>query len=245
MMNNPLKYYFCCRRSEIEEAVMGLARNVNKLNSGFGKHDKEIAFGAEDDNIFEMLNKLMIDIKGLYYEVENRTEGQIHTEGYIEELKREAISAKMRAEELEKQLEMIKASQTQQWDAREKVMLEERERAVEHEVDKRAKLIRSLIKFRDQLMIFRDNAEDEAASKLLANLYRETGRFMRENGIEILNQGGEFSTDHQTVAGTVETDVLNLVNTIESTFRDGYAVEGKMLRPQEVVVYVQAKSKEA
>jgi molecular chaperone GrpE (heat shock protein) len=139
----------------------------------------------------------------------------------------------MRAEELEKQLEEIKTAQAQQRDAREK--------AVEHEVDKRVKLIRSLIKFRDQLLIFRDNTEDEEAVKLLSNLYRETGRFMMENGIEILNGQGDLSTDNQIVVGTVETEDTKLINTIESTFRDGYILDNKMLRPQEVVVYVQER----
>lgn len=150
----------------------------------------------------------------------------------------EAESLKNRVKELEKQLEMVQVTQAHMDASEDKQSLENAKKAVECERKKRLKLIRSLIKFRDQLLIFKDNAEDEAAVKLLSNLYRETGRFMSESGVEILNGGGDFSPDYHIVTETVETDSQELVNTIESTFRDGYIVDGKMLRPQEVVVYV-------
>lgn len=237
-MKNPLKYYFCCRRSKLEEIIKELTGNINQLHIESGHHKKEIAFDADNENIVDMLYKLSDEVKGLSTGLDYAHMEQLNTEKDIVRLKEEAQNAKKRAEELEKQLEKIKADQKQQRDSEYKQVLEDMKKEVECEHDKRLKLIRSLVKFRDQLLIFKDNTEDEAAVKLLLNLYRETGRFMSENGIELLNRGGDFSTDYQTVVGTAATEQKELVNTIESTFRDGYIVDGKMLRPQEVVVYV-------
>lgn len=150
----------------------------------------------------------------------------------------EGLNAIDRVKELEKQLEELRASKMNQEEGScEKIPDEVKETACSED-DKRLKLIQSLIKFRDQLLIFKENAETEEAAKLLSSLYRETGRFMGQNGIEVLNKGGDFTTEYQTAVETVVTDKKELVNTIQSTYRDGYIVDGRMLRPQEVVVYV-------
>ncbi len=181
---------------------------------------------------------LMIRLKTVLAALTDASMKQKHTEGNIEQLKEEALGLKNRVRELEKQLELEQAAKAYSKASEDDQSFEEAKKAVECEYEKRLKLIRSLIKFRDQLLIFKDNAENEAAVKLLLNLYRETGRFMSGSGVEILNQGGDFSPDYHIVTETVETDRKELVNTIESIFRDGYIVDGKMLRPQEVVVYV-------
>ncbi len=141
-----------------------------------------------------------------------------------------------RIDELENQLETVKAASASSEDTAGKQTLE----AV-GEVEKRLKLIQGIIKFRDQLLLFKDNAEEEGAAKLLSNLYRETGRILSINGVEVLNRAGDFLPDFQIAVDTITTDNGELVNKVESTFRDGYVFEGKMLRPQEVVVYVAGK----
>jgi molecular chaperone GrpE (heat shock protein) len=150
----------------------------------------------------------------------------------------EGLNAIDRVRELENQLEELRSAKTNQEDGSCDEMTDEVKETTCSEDDKRLKLIQSLIKFRDQLLLFKENAETEEAAKLLTGLYRETGRFMGQNGIEVLNKGGDFTTDYQIAVETAVTDKKELVNTIESTYRDGYIVDGRMLRPQEVVVYV-------
>jgi molecular chaperone GrpE (heat shock protein) len=154
----------------------------------------------------------------------------------------EGLNAAEKVRELEKQLEEIRKAKKYQDEDGQKKMLDEIKGAAESESEKRLKLIHSLIKFRDQLLMFKENAEMEETSRLLSSLYRETGRFMSQSGIELLNGGGNFSADYQTAVDTVPTDQKELVGTVQSTFRDGYIVDGRMLRPQEVVVYVDAAS---
>jgi molecular chaperone GrpE (heat shock protein) len=237
-MNNPLKYYYICRRSEIEETLMELSRDIDKLCAIVGHINKETIHNAEEEDIIEKLHMLGSEVRGLSEVLEDISKKQRDAAKDIMTLKAAAQNAGNRANELEKQLEELKVYQKQERDSNERRILETAEKAAACERDKRLRLINSLIKFRDQLLIFRDNTEDEEEVKLLSNLYRETGRFMMENGIEILYGQGDFSTDNQIVIGTVETEAPELLNTIESTFRDGYIVDGKMLRPQEVVVYV-------
>lgn len=109
------------------------------------------------------------------------------------------------------------------------------------EEDKNLSLIRSLIKFRDQLLLFRENAPDELTIKLLSGLYQETGRIMAQNGIELLNGDGPFSPDRHTAVDTRPSNDPERIGTIADTFRDGYAIAGEILRPQEVVLYVEEK----
>lgn len=153
----------------------------------------------------------------------------------------EALRGADKARDLEKQLEKAKTTVLDHRDEGNKQILDEARQAFEFESEKRLKLVKSLVKFRDQLLMFKENAENEEVSKLLSSLYRETGRFMEQSGIEVLNKCSNFSTDFQTVVETVATDRKELVNTVQSTFRDGYIVDGRMLRPQEVVVYVDRK----
>ena len=146
-----------------------------------------------------------------------------------------------RIEELERQLFEAQAAQVCTEQAEVKQAMTYEKDIEDHELEKRLKLIQGIIKFRDQLLLFRDNTEDEGTAKLISNLYREVGRILSSNGVEMLNRGGDFSPDSQVAADTIATDQAELFNKIESTFRDGYIFEGKMLRPQEVIVYVERR----
>ncbi len=126
--------------------------------------------------------------------------------------------------------------------AREEESLEEQKTFQEvcEVTEKRRKLALSLIKYRDQLLYFKDNASaegNEQMVKLLDNLYRETGRFMRENGVEPLEDNTTFHAEYHVITDTEETEQIDLHDRIASTFRAGYRIDGELIRPQEVVVY--------
>lgn len=113
---------------------------------------------------------------------------------------------------------------------------------VSSDAESKSGLVLSLINFRDQLLYFQDEFRDdgdERAVKLLGTLYKETGRLMNEeDGVESLEGGGDFSTDIHMVTSTESTHDQSLDNTIARTFRAGYRINGKLHRPQEVVLYV-------
>jgi molecular chaperone GrpE (heat shock protein) len=102
-----------------------------------------------------------------------------------------------------------------------------------------------MIEFRDQLLYFRDEyakKEDKAVAevtvKILEMLFKETGRFMKLCGVEIIDEKGKFNSAYQYIVGTVKTDDPELDETIESTFQPGYIIDGIPKRPQRVMVYV-------
>lgn len=241
MMKNLLKYYCFFKRTKLESAIRELVWNINQLHTLSGKQRKQIMFEADNENVVDMLYRLSDEVKVVFTELDDARIKHSNVEKDIIRLEKEVQSAKMKAENLEKQLEEIKTDQKYQSDVEYKQRIEDTGKVVECKHDDRLKLIQSLIKFRDQLLLFKDNAEDEGAAKLLTNLYRESGRILSINGIEVLNSGGVFSPDHHIAVETIVTEQQELINTIESTFRDGYIVEGRLLRPQEVVVYVEKR----
>lgn len=122
-------------------------------------------------------------------------------------------------------------------------LLQKAQQDMKTEADKRKALALSLIKFRDQLMYFQENFDavgNPQAVEMLKNLYAESGRFMKENRIEPLEDTGVLDAQRHTVVDTRPTDDPALENSIAQTFRAGYRLDGNIVRPQEVVVYTKA-----
>ena len=244
-MKSKLIYFGLTRNSALKPALKELTDGVNRLYSASGQYKKEAVFNFEAEAPNDIMSKLSDQIKKLAADFDNMRIELSCSETELEELKNqtaalknEAAASKKETEELKKQLDELKNTQMKNTAIQENKSFELESQLVKNENEKRLKLVKAIIKFRDQLLIFKDNAEDDKMNKLLANLYRETGRLLSENDVEILNDDGELSTDRHIVTGTVPTDDPGLVNKIESTFRDGYIFDGKMIRPQEIVVYI-------
>jgi molecular chaperone GrpE (heat shock protein) len=99
------------------------------------------------------------------------------------------------------------------------------------------KLVDAFMNFRDQMMFFKDNAKDDDMINLLQSLYKESGRILSGNGVELLNSTGPFSTDTQVVKDITPTNDKELAETVSSTVREGYRINGRLIRPQEIILF--------
>lgn len=104
-------------------------------------------------------------------------------------------------------------------------------------------MILNVIAMRDNLLMrrewIRDNDPDNAsAARLVEGQLRETGKLLKKAGVEILEDDGMFDSSRHTVVDTKPVDDPLLDNQIAEVFRPGYAYKGKVLRGQEVILYV-------
>ena len=100
-----------------------------------------------------------------------------------------------------------------------------------------AAFIDDIIRFRDQLLIFRDGATGDIL-KFIEMQYKELGKILKKNGMEPLETAaGPFDESCQTVFQTVDTTDKELHMTVSETFRPGYRTADGLLRRQEVIVY--------
>jgi len=102
--------------------------------------------------------------------------------------------------------------------------------------------IRDVIAMRDNLLtrkvwLEEQAPEEETARKLIQSQLMETARCLTSHGVEILEEGGAFDSWYQTVADTRPTGDASLEGRIADTFRPGYRFQGKVLRPQEVILF--------
>lgn len=230
------KNFIRCESTQVNDGMTVLVNAVNKLYEATGQPEREIVFDPSSDSITDPLSESARAIRIMAKKVDA--------------LRVEKVAYETEYPALEKEIQQLKEKK-EAWTA-EKKQLEaqvadykkDAQAQLEENIQlkgKRKTLVESLIKFRDQLMLFKDNAieeQDENTAKLLQSLYGETKRFMQSNAIEILDGGGAFDTTIHVSTGAVKTKEQPLDQTIESTFRDGYKVDGELLRPQEVMVYV-------
>lgn len=104
-------------------------------------------------------------------------------------------------------------------------------------------MILNVIAMRDNLLMrwdwIRDNDPDNASAiRLVEGQLRETGKLLKKAGVEILEDDGMFDSSRHTVVDTKPVDDPLLDNQIAEVFRPGYVYKGKVLRGQEVILYV-------
>lgn len=104
-------------------------------------------------------------------------------------------------------------------------------------------MILNVITLRDNLLMRRDWIQDNdpdnaSAMRLVEGQLRETGNLLKKAGVQILEDEGLFDSSSHTVVDTKPVDDPLLDNQIAEVFRPGYAYKGKVLRGQEVILYV-------
>jgi molecular chaperone GrpE (heat shock protein) len=239
--------FFRCDAADILDYTGHLVRAVNKLYDEIGEPLNHLEHYENTDNRQAMensINSLRYIAKKLELqryehqadEPEKREQGlEIEQLRQLtEQLTIENNNMKLKITDLTERQQAQYDNQTVQTEPGE--MPEE----VASKIEKRRGLISDLIKFRDQLLYFQDEAEadnDERTITLLKSLYKETGRFMKENGAEPLEESGEFDVSRHVITATVPTNDKTLDDMIESTSRAGYRIDGELYRPQDVVIY--------
>lgn len=143
--------------------------------------------------------------------------------------------------ELEQELEQ---ERTQAQEAEEKLLRElqeEKERGEQYRKE-RLSAIQDLIALRDKLLLRKSWLEDQAseeenAKKVVDSQLRETARCLTNQGVDILDSGGVFDNQYQTVVETRPAEHAEQDGQIAETFRPGYRFQGEILRSQEVILF--------
>lgn len=110
-------------------------------------------------------------------------------------------------------------------------------------------LIGNLISFRDNQLIKRgflyEQGEQEGSVpvRIVESILRETAGLLAKSGVKIMEDKGRFSSEHQMIIDTIETEDDELDGMIAEVVRPGYCYKGQPLRGQEVIVY-KRKTKE-
>ena len=104
--------------------------------------------------------------------------------------------------------------------------------------------IQGLIALRDKLLLRKSWLEEQApdeknAQKVVDSQLRETARCLTNMGVEILEEGGAFDNRSQTAVETRPAKTPDQADQIAETFRPGYRFREEILRPQEVVLFVE------
>ena|SRR5579862_3325051 len=97
---------------------------------------------------------------------------------------------------------------------------------------------RSLIGLSDWILL--TNAGGTSVSpEAVSEIYRQLVHVLAKEGVTLLQNDGPCDYDRQRVVGTRHTDDPVMVDCVCSTIRPGYLFREQLLRPQEVIVYVE------
>lgn len=236
-----------CELESAKEYMPHLVTAVNKLCDAVGDSTNKVEYSQDETQISDVLSDSVHSVKRIAKKLDmqrlvrvadadaakdKKTDGDKFTLQLKQQIQ---INERLKSDLAEQK--RVYTTQIQQL----KAQLGDKVNGTETSVGKNKKLSLDLIKFRDQLMYFMDEFSennDETTVKLLTNLCKETGRFMKDNGIEPLEESGTFTTECHVVSSTVNVDSPDLDNTIAKTFRAGYRIDGQLYRPQEVVLNV-------
>lgn len=78
---------------------------------------------------------------------------------------------------------------------------------------------------------------DDSALRVAESFIKEIEALLNKEGVEIINDKGEFSGESQLIVDTKDTEIVELGGTICDTIRVGFRYKDEILRAQEVIVY--------
>jgi len=117
---------------------------------------------------------------------------------------------------------------------------DQREARQAAEDQKLLNMVQSVIRYRDQLTIqlgYARESQVSQAENLLRAALDGTRSILTENGVEVLDGGGQFNEKFHRAVSTLPTEEPALHLQIASTENAGYRMEDRLIRSQEVTVY--------
>lgn len=112
--------------------------------------------------------------------------------------------------------------------------------ALQEQKSVRRKLAEALVSYRDRILLRADLAREEADPRMMPlfeGLSRECLLLLAQAGVEELPSMARFDPDSQLVVETRPTTDPEMADAVAAQHRPGYRFEGRLLRPQEVVLY--------
>ena len=97
-------------------------------------------------------------------------------------------------------------------------------------------IAKELIKLRDWVLLA-STSESTASAESFQRIYKKLGQILVKDGVTLLENVGAYDYEKQQVIDTQITDDPSKNDQIYNTVRPGYIFNGKLIRPQEVIVY--------
>lgn len=95
---------------------------------------------------------------------------------------------------------------------------------------------KELIKLRDWILLAK-SSETGVAPEVIEELYRKVGQILEKEDVIELSERGPYDYNRQQVVDTRPTDDPEQNDMVYATVRPGYLFHGKLIRPQEVIIY--------
>lgn len=99
-----------------------------------------------------------------------------------------------------------------------------------------SEVAKDLIRLRDWVLLAKSGGT-AVEPAVLEEISRQLARVLAKEGITPLEEGGPYDYNRQSVAGVQPTDDPAQDDQVYSTVKPGYLFQGKLVRPQEVIVY--------
>ncbi|MFI6295874.1 nucleotide exchange factor GrpE [Nonomuraea sp. NPDC050790] len=128
--------------------------------------------------------------------------------------------------------------------------LEHRQRELDRQAkdphEPNPKLVGALVDLAERLDELRERdlaAAPETPAKLVGWVADQLTLMLREGEVEPVDDRGELDPERHQVVGVRTTDEPDLPGTIAETVRPGYQWRGRVLRPQQVLAYVEERAR--
>lgn len=95
---------------------------------------------------------------------------------------------------------------------------------------------KELIKLRDWVLLAK-NGNQAPSPEVLSAIYQKIAQILEKEGVTAIEETGRFNYERQRVVSTQVIDKLEKNDWVCATVRPGYLFRGKLIRPQEVIVY--------
>jgi hypothetical protein len=93
-----------------------------------------------------------------------------------------------------------------------------------------------IIKLRDWILLAQSES-DSFNYKVLEAIYQQLAQILAKEGVKPLEETGLFNYERHKIISTQKTEDPDKDDWVCETVRPGYLFEGKLIRPQEVIVY--------
>lgn len=226
------------RKEEADETRRMINNSIGHINDIHGFLGLEPMPDQEETNISLTLARIDNQLSNIFHILtlgDYSPRGELQKEMRRIEDERDSLQGK-----LQKQIEQTDEMRRQAEEQSNFIGKLNKQLDAQKKSDAYLSTIKHMISFRDQLFSqlgYARAGDDEKGICIIEGIITILSDTLRESGVVILDQCGEYDPKSQYVSGTVQTEDRDLDMHIKETTREGYLLDGKLIRQQEVVVY--------